>query len=143
LPEMLKVVAIEPGTERIGTRSVTPLAELAGSSDVAAGEQLLQQAREQLASQSPATILYTSGTTGEPKGVVLTHGNLVSNAVATVQAFDIHSHHRRLSFLPLSHIFARTCDIYTWLAAGHELALAGSRETVLADIKTFQPTILN
>jgi long-chain acyl-CoA synthetase len=50
---------------------------------------------------------------------------------------------RRLTFLPLSHIFARTCDAYTWLATGCQLALAQSRDTVLADCADFHPTIIN
>jgi long-chain acyl-CoA synthetase len=90
-----------------------------------------------------ATILYTSGTTGEPKGVMLTQANLVSNALAASEQFDIEPDEVRLSFLPLSHIFARTCDLYTWIETGVELALAESRETVIADCGLIRPTILN
>ena len=90
-----------------------------------------------------ATILYTSGTTGEPKGVLLTNRNLASNAVSTVEAFGLPESDLRLGFLPLSHIFARTCDLYTWFVAGSELALAESRESVLADCAAVRPTILN
>lgn len=98
-----------------------------------------------------ATILYTSGTTGEPKGVMLTQGNLVSNALATVRLFRAdedppkhdYSDKLRLNFLPLSHIFARTCDLYIWLVEGSQLALAESRETVLADAAALKPTFMN
>jgi long-chain acyl-CoA synthetase len=90
-----------------------------------------------------ASILYTSGTTGEPKGVVLTQKNLTSNALATVDAFGERENDLRLNFLPLSHIFARTCDMNTWIARGSQLALAESRETVIADCQTVCPTLLN
>lgn len=100
---------------------------------------------------SVATILYTSGTTGEPKGVMLTQANLMSNAVSTVQMFradddqprDDYSDKVRLNFLPLSHIFARTCDLYIWLVEGSQLAIAESRDTVIADAAAVKPTFMN
>jgi long-chain acyl-CoA synthetase len=90
-----------------------------------------------------ATILYTSGTTGEPKGVMLTHGNLTSNAIAAVKQLGESESDLRLNYLPLSHVFARTCDLYTWIAAGSRLELAKSRETAIADLRACKPTILN
>jgi len=99
-----------------------------------------QGASDSLTPDSLATILYTSGTTGEPKGVCLTHRNLVSNALATLEMFDQQEGDLRLCFLPLSHIFARTCDLYTWIASGSQLALAENRETVVADAQAVQPT---
>jgi long-chain acyl-CoA synthetase len=100
-------------------------------------------AADSLRPESLATILYTSGTTGEPKGVMLTQNNLVSNAKGTVEQFEMLEADRRLNFLPLSHIFARLCDLYTWLVSGYQLALAESRETVIADCAAFHPTLLN
>jgi long-chain acyl-CoA synthetase len=100
---------------------------------------------------SVATILYTSGTTGEPKGVMLTQANLISNAVSTVEMFradddpsrNDYGEKLRLNFLPLSHIFARTCDLYIWLVEGSQLAIAESRETVIADAAAVKPTFMN
>ena len=90
-----------------------------------------------------ATILYTSGTTGEPKGVVLTHSNIVSNVAGVFDAFPELESDVRLCFLPLSHIYARTCDLYTWIVGGSTLALARSRETILADCQLIKPTMIN
>jgi long-chain acyl-CoA synthetase len=54
-----------------------------------------------------------------------------------------HADDRKLCFLPLSHIYARTCDVYTWIVRGFQLALAQSRETVLADCRDIRPTVIS
>jgi long-chain acyl-CoA synthetase len=92
---------------------------------------------------SLATILYTSGTTGCPRGVVLSHGNVASNAAAVCEAHAVSSDHTMLCILPLSHIYARTCDLYTWIVSGSKLVLAESRETLLRDCQLVRPTALN
>lgn len=90
-----------------------------------------------------ATILFTSGTTGRPRGVMLSHANLASNAIATTKAVDSTHEETRLCFLPLSHIYARTCDLYTWLYRGTRIVLAESRDTILRDCRLVEPTVLN
>jgi long-chain acyl-CoA synthetase len=74
---------------------------------------------------------------------MLTQGNLASNAASAVETFGYVPDQTRLNFLPLSHIFARTCDLYCWLVEGSRLALAESRETVLADCQAVKPHSLN
>jgi long-chain acyl-CoA synthetase len=90
-----------------------------------------------------ATLIYTSGTTGNPKGVMLTHGNLLSNAEATRQLSDIQAGDVQLSWLPYSHIYARTVDHYLTTAAGSTLALAESVDTLVANLAEIQPMWMN
>jgi long-chain acyl-CoA synthetase len=87
-----------------------------------------------------ATILYTSGTTGNPKGVMLTHGNLLSNVCALRQRSGQQPSDVVLSWLPYTHIYARTVDHYSTLASGVLLCLAESADTLLTDLAEVQPT---
>ena len=89
-----------------------------------------------------ATIIYTSGTTGAPKGVMLTHWNLVSNVIASVPAFDLGSTDVHLSFLPLNHIFERTAGYNIMLYAGATIAYAESIERAAANLMEVRPTLL-
>ncbi len=90
-----------------------------------------------------ATILYTSGTTGEPLGVMLSQRNLVTNAHGIAAAVKTSGDETRLGILPLSHIYARTCDFYSWLVHGAKLVIAESRETVFRDLLEVRPTAIN
>jgi len=89
-----------------------------------------------------ATIIYTSGTTGTPKGVMLTHWNLVSNVLASVGAFDLGPTDVHLSFLPLNHIFERTAGYNIMLYAGATIAYAESIERAAANLMEVRPTLL-
>jgi len=102
------------------------------------------QARvDRLNPEETCTIVYTSGTSGEPKGVMLSHANLASNAIAVALAYEEKPADRRLNFLPFSHLYARTCDLSTWIVRGSELVLSRSRDTILADCQLMQPTLIN
>lgn len=87
-----------------------------------------------------ATIIYTSGTTGRPKGVMLTHGNLVSNVETVLTISDIEPHDVLLSWLPYSHIYARTVDIYLSQLAGITIALAENVDTILVNLAETRPS---
>jgi long-chain acyl-CoA synthetase len=111
------------------------------------GRRALDQVRPELDSrangldtESLATIMYTSGTTGNPKGVMLTHGNLLSNACATDEASPRAFDAVLLGWLPFSHIYARTVDHYLTLVAGVTLCLAESAETVVQNLEDVHPT---
>jgi long-chain acyl-CoA synthetase len=89
-----------------------------------------------------ATLVYTSGTTGKPKGVMLTHRNVLSNVKAAVERLRPRSDDVFLSFLPLSHTFERTCGYYLPIACGACVAFARSVSLIAEDMKTVRPTIL-
>lgn len=89
-----------------------------------------------------ASIAYTSGTSGEPRGVMLTQGNLAANAQATSASFNGRSDDCRLNLLPFSHAFGRMSDLYVSLAGETRLALARSRETLFSDAQQVRPTLL-
>jgi long-chain acyl-CoA synthetase len=88
-----------------------------------------------------ASVIYTSGTTGEPKGALLTHANIVSNALAAGAVFDLEPDNLMLSFLPLSHIFERMV-LYLCLYFGVQINYAGGIETVANDLKEVRPTLM-
>jgi len=88
-----------------------------------------------------ATIIYTSGTTGKPKGVMLSHHNIVYNAYASYQLFPVGQDDCALSFLPLSHTFERTAGYYLMIA-GAKVAYARSIPLLADDLLIIQPTIL-
>jgi long-chain acyl-CoA synthetase len=88
-----------------------------------------------------ATILYTSGTTGDPKGVMLSHNNLHSNVRAAQRVLPIDESDSTLSFLPLSHVFQRMVD-YLLFNRGCAISYARSLETVADDLKRVRPTIV-
>jgi long-chain acyl-CoA synthetase len=89
-----------------------------------------------------ATIMYTSGTTGKPKGVMLSHHNIVYNAYAGLQTFPVNADDIWLSFLPLSHAFERTAGYYMGMMAGATVGYARSIPLLADDLKILRPTIL-
>ena len=91
--------------------------------------------------QDIATILYTSGTMGEPKGVILTHANIVSNVLACQKLFPLGPGHVDMSFLPLSHILQRVID-YLCLSVGASIAYAESLDALPRNLSEVRPTIV-
>ncbi|HEY2737485.1 MAG TPA: long-chain fatty acid--CoA ligase [Thermoanaerobaculia bacterium] len=87
-----------------------------------------------------ATFVYTSGTTGQPKGVMLTHRNIVSNVVGSMEVMNIEGRFTALSFLPLSHSFERTVD-YCYFYMGCTIAYAESVATVATNLQEVQPHV--
>lgn len=91
---------------------------------------------------SLATIVYTSGATGRPKGVMLSQHNLVSNLFAAQDALRIHAQEPVFSLLPLAHLFGRVAWAYVGIAAGAVLVFGRGPEFAREDLQTQQPTVL-
>jgi long-chain acyl-CoA synthetase len=89
-----------------------------------------------------ASIVYTSGTTGPPKGVMLSHSNILSNSYAGLLAMDIYPEDSFLSFLPLSHMLERTAGYYLPMMAGASISFAHSIPDLAEDLVTIKPTVM-
>mgnify|MGYP000176759487 CR=1 FL=1 len=98
--------------------------------------------RSPAAATEMATLVYTSGTTGRPKGVMLSHRNILSNVLAAASAIPAYPSDRFLSFLPLSHMLERSCGYYFAIWSGSQTVYARAITTLADDIGTERPTIL-
>jgi len=139
-PDVIRVVCFDPPLERgEEVMSWDDFLEAGrGRTDEGAEEAF----RERALAAEPhgcATILYTSGTTGDPKGVVLTHNNLYSNVKATTAVIPFDETDTTLSFLPLSHILQRMGD-YLFFSSGSTIVYARSMKTIAEDLITARPT---
>lgn len=109
----------------------------AGEANAEKFEKLVQTTKESISEDALLTIIYTSGTTGNPKGVMLTHKNLMSNAIFSAKIQHLNHNHKVLSFLPLSHVFEHMCS-YQYQYLGISVYYAESVSTIAADIKELQ-----
>lgn len=101
---------------------------------------LVGELRQGIGPDDIATLIYTSGTTGEPKGVMLSHSNLVSNVHDASEKYGFRGGDISLSVLPLSHVFERT-GMYVYLRYGMQVFFAESIEKVPDNLKEVRPTI--
>ncbi len=104
--------------------------------------ELHRQLASQVTPEDLASIIYTSGTTGDPKGVMLTHANFVSNVKASLQVLPVDQHDIALSALPYSHVFERMVAHYLYTAAGVTVAIAESVDTIVENLAEIRPTIM-
>lgn len=101
---------------------------------------MLDEIKTAVRSDDVVTLIYTSGTTGSPKGVMLTHENILSNVKASAPLMPVDSQHRALSFLPLCHIYERMLN-YLYLYCGVSIYYAESLETISDNLKEINPHI--
>ena len=144
LPSLEAVVAIDaPGSQSPSVLTFAAL-EQRGHERMAKEWGAAREFRDVARAVRPddlATIIYTSGTTGEPKGVMLTHTNLVSNMRAGGDALRVTHEDVALSFLPLSHAFERMVG-YIYLLNGVTVVFAESFDTIGRDLAVVRPTVM-
>ncbi len=140
LPDLARVIILETGAG-------TPEGAIPWGAVIQAGEAVhrsdpgrFEAIRSGVAPEDLASILYTSGTTGEPKGVMLTHANFASNVNATLRIVPISRDDSALSFLPLSHVLERMAE-FAFLTAGASISYAESMEAVPQNIAEVRPTL--
>ncbi len=92
--------------------------------------------------ETMATLIYTSGTTGRPKGVMLSHGNIVSNVNAIHEIFPVEPSDVSLSFLPWAHSFGFTVELHVMLSYGASIGIAERVDTIIANLPEVRPTVL-
>ncbi|BBB69805.1 AMP-dependent synthetase [Undibacterium sp. YM2] len=139
LPALRQVVVLEKELDAAALPANVPVVQI--------DEWLASAAHLQAAAKGPvaddlAALVYTSGTTGKPKGVMLTHTNVVSNVKAVVHRVSPVITDVFLSFLPLSHTFERTAGYYLPIAAGACVAFSRSVKQLPQDLLEVRPTIL-
>ncbi|MEO8202483.1 MAG: AMP-dependent synthetase/ligase [Betaproteobacteria bacterium] len=144
--EQFRVLGITlPGVERILV--LNPSGAPFGDARVrSVGEWLPQEGVNRHVSADPkklASIIYTSGTTGRPKGVMLTHDNLLSNCRDSLENADVVEDDEFLSFLPLSHVFERNVGYYMGIMVGFKTTYARSIAQLGEDLQIVRPTIFH
>lgn len=138
-PALQRVIALDAGAESNDALVISLDAWLAAAGPDDAGA---ARAPSRASPEALAALVYTSGTTGRPKGVMLSHRNVVANIQALLQRFALTERDVLLSFLPLSHTFERTAGYYLPIAAGARVAWARSVAVLSEDLVTVRPTVL-
>jgi long-chain acyl-CoA synthetase len=140
-PEVKHVIFFEPAGVTAGDGLTLAQLEEKGRDLEQREPGYIDRAVVQTESDDLATIIYTSGTTGEPKGVMLTHSNLVSNLIDSSGHHDFGEHDTALSVLPLSHVFERQA-MYMYLHKGMAVYFAESLQTIGPNLREVCPTVL-
>jgi long-chain acyl-CoA synthetase len=135
LGTLIRVLTLEPVNVPEGETRVRTIADWLPEN----GSELLERDKNP---DDLATIVYTSGTTGRPKGVMLSHGNILQNADYGTDTIPMYLEDVLLSFLPLSHTFERTVGYYVPMMTGSMIAYARSIPQLAEDLVTIRPTIL-
>jgi len=141
LPELRHVVLFD-GEPPMGGIATTTLGALEARAAAAGDSAGFSSTWKAVQPTDIATIIYTSGTSGTPKGVVLTHANLVTNILAVLRRVAISNQDTCLSFLPLSHVLERNAGHFVMWHVGATIAMAESVEAVPQNLLEIRPTVL-
>jgi long-chain acyl-CoA synthetase len=134
LPEVKRVVCVKP-VEGAADGRVVPLSEWMAAEAAATPHVKVD-------GMTLATIVYTSGTTGKPKGVMLSHQNMLQDVRSALEVYEVYPDDLFLSFLPLSHMLERTVGCYLTMVAGAQVAFARSIPQLAEDFKSVRPTVI-
>ena len=132
---LISMDAEAPVTE--APRAGQPRFETLASLSAGAAMRTVEGGREDL-----ATIIYTSGTTGPPKGVMLSHGNILSNCESSLLALSLNDTDIVLSFLPIAHSFERTAGYYAVMVGGGTIAYAEGLSQIAQNLLEIRPTVV-
>jgi long-chain acyl-CoA synthetase len=144
LPHLRHVISFEEGVRGAAQppAALTTLREVDALGITSHDAQRFETAWRGVRPEDLATIIYTSGTSGTPKGVMLTHANLLANVIAVLRRVRIEARDTCLSFLPLSHVLERTAGHYVMWHVGAAIAYAESVEAVPQNLQEVRPTVL-
>lgn len=147
LPELKSLVCFDAAAAETGASGDLQILsfaglELRGEDEIKSNKTGYEMMWPAAAAGDPATIIYTSGTTGEPKGVVLSHRNIISNVESVISVLSLSHQDSFLSFLPLAHIYERTAGFYLPLRLGASIAYCESLFTVDKNLREVQPTVM-
>ncbi len=138
LPEVENVIEVYTFKTTEGLKHLNELVELGAENQ---NSEKLESIKNSIQADDIATLIYTSGTTGNPKGVMLTHANLLSNVAAVNHIFPVDEHCKAVSYLPLCHVYERM-NIYTYIYLGVSIYYAENMGTIADNIREIQPEIL-
>jgi long-chain acyl-CoA synthetase len=142
LEDLREIILMDGSSDEAGVMSFEQLLEL-GESRYEDRKDALEELARSVEPDQACSFIYTSGTTGDPKGVILRHGNIVSNVKGAFGRFPIGGGDDScLSFLPLSHIFERMAGYYFMLYANVSIAYAESIDTVPQNLIEVRPSIM-
>ena len=140
---VLDPVAIPDGAAKVTIRAAADV-RAAGHRRITDGWGIAREFQEGAKAVRPsdlATIIYTSGTTADPKGVMLTHGNIIANLEGVRAVIPLSTEDRAVSYLPLCHAFERTVS-YVYLVNGVSMVFAESMDTLGRDLQLVRPTVM-
>ncbi|MGW9346332.1 AMP-dependent synthetase/ligase [Nocardiopsis flavescens] len=133
LPHLRAVVVLDPALVRSGDGRFVAYAGLRGETVPEAGSAEFEELTDAVTADRPLALVYTSGTTGEPKGVVLTHRNVIHESLMQDHLVEVPDHPRTVAYLPLAHIAERVLGVYMPICnAGHVTICADPAQLPLA-----------
>jgi long-chain acyl-CoA synthetase len=137
MPNLQKLISFQPVEESDWVISWDKFLEM-GKAHFAKNQETAQARMANVKPDDLLTIVYTSGTTGRPKGAMVTHDNMVYEAQVIKELAIITPHDVQLFFLPLAHIFAKVLEV-TWFTLAHQMAFAEDLTKVVDNLKEIKP----